>query len=78
MSKLILWRLNYRTPFQTCHELGQVPCGSSMDSDRVDKLGEPASGMAEYYEAATCSYRSGKVFFVLRSCLKICFINKGM
>jgi len=50
MSKLILRRLNYRTPFQTCHELGQVPCGSSVDSDRVDKLGEPASGMAECSE----------------------------
>jgi len=64
MSKLILWRQNYRAPFQTCHELGQVPCGSGVDSDRVDKLGDPASGMAE------CSEQTRRVTVLYEAAVK--------
>jgi hypothetical protein len=49
MSKLILWKVNYRT---LCRPImGWAKChGNSVDSDRVDKLSESASGMAECSE----------------------------
>jgi hypothetical protein len=63
MSKLILWKVNYRTLFRPI--MSWAKChGNSVDSDRVDKLGEAASGMAE------CSEQTRHVAVVYEAAVK--------